>query len=369
MPESLMTSPPTAATVIGAPAVPVVTTPETGRIDSADRLTPLDGWRGISILAVVAAHMLPLGPKSWQLNEAAGLLGMSLFFTLSGFLITSMLYKHMDIRAFFIRRACRILPLALLYITIALFIIGAPAKTFLAHYLFAITYWDPVSNMNDLTGHLWSVCVEIHFYIFIGLLCLIFRRAAFYMLPILCLAVTINHMLIPRKPEDPYYSIVTHLRVDEILAGACLALVYLRFIKFGSQKILSLALLQPILLILLLLACHKATGPFNYARPYLAAALVGSSLFIPNLLQRFLKIKILAYIAAISYAVYIFHPLSHYGWLGDGTTLEKYAKRPLCFLITWILAHLSTFYFEKWWIAKGKKWSTDKRKEVTTQPV
>lgn len=32
----------------------------------------LDGWRAISILLVLAAHFLPLGPKPWQLNIAAG---------------------------------------------------------------------------------------------------------------------------------------------------------------------------------------------------------------------------------------------------------------------------------------------------------
>ena len=37
----------------------------------------LDGWRGISILLVLAAHLLPLGPKAWRLNETAGPMGMA----------------------------------------------------------------------------------------------------------------------------------------------------------------------------------------------------------------------------------------------------------------------------------------------------
>ena len=34
----------------------------------------LDGWRGLSILAVLACHLIPLGPSSWNINDAAGLL-------------------------------------------------------------------------------------------------------------------------------------------------------------------------------------------------------------------------------------------------------------------------------------------------------
>ena len=55
------------------------------------RFPVLDGWRGISILCVLSAHMLPLGPKSWQLNATTATIGMSIFFTLSGFLITTTL--------------------------------------------------------------------------------------------------------------------------------------------------------------------------------------------------------------------------------------------------------------------------------------
>jgi peptidoglycan/LPS O-acetylase OafA/YrhL len=47
------------------------------------RLAILDGWRAVSILLVLAAHMLPLGPKRLIINVMVGSIGMSLFFTLS----------------------------------------------------------------------------------------------------------------------------------------------------------------------------------------------------------------------------------------------------------------------------------------------
>ena len=218
--------------------------------------------------------------------------------------------------------------------------------------------------MTFLTGHLWSICVEIHFYLFIGIACFLFRRYAFYLLPLVAIAVTAM-----RVHWHVYNSIATHLRVDEILAGACLALVYNNFNGGGIPKVLALPIVQPVLAVLLLLSCHKLGGPLNYARPYFAAALVGSTLYQANLLRRLLMMRWLAYVAAISYALYIVHPLTLHGWLASGNKWVMYAKRPLCFVISFGLAHLSTFTWEKYWIGRGKAWSEDRRREVATQPV
>jgi peptidoglycan/LPS O-acetylase OafA/YrhL len=81
-------------------------------VNSPGRLPILDGLRAISILLVLAAHMLPLGPKVIALNSTAGAMGMSLFFALSGFLIASTLIHNADIREFLVRRLTRIVPLA-----------------------------------------------------------------------------------------------------------------------------------------------------------------------------------------------------------------------------------------------------------------
>jgi len=47
-----------------------------------------------------------------------------------------------------------------------------------------------------------------------------------------------------------------------------------------------------------------------------------------------------------------------YGWLGSGNGVERYlVKRPVGFVLVFLLAHLSTFYYEKRWIQWGKRWS------------
>jgi len=72
----------------------------------------LDGLRAVAVLLVIASHVF----QGWYIN--AGPVGVMLFFALSGFLITAMLVEQhgehgaIDLRAFFIRRARRLLPAA-----------------------------------------------------------------------------------------------------------------------------------------------------------------------------------------------------------------------------------------------------------------
>src|SRR5690348_87525 len=99
------------------------------------RVPVLDGLRGISILLVLSAHMLPLGPKALKLNDAAGAMGMSLFFALSGFLITSVLHGNQNIFEFSVRRLARIIPLAYAYSII----------------VFSLVYYDPRAALGTMT--------------------------------------------------------------------------------------------------------------------------------------------------------------------------------------------------------------------------
>lgn len=308
----------------------------------------LDGWRGISILVVLAAHMLPLGPKRFEMNGAVGAAGMALFFTLSGFLITSTLLYQPSVPVFAIRRFCRILPLAWLYMLITLPIMHTAYAAYPAHFLFYANL--PPFWLGDLTAHLWSLCVEMQFYIGVAVLCLLLGRRGLLVLPILCLAVTANRII-----HGEGESIVTWFRVDEILVGATLALL---MHLPGSDKLRRwLMPINPYLLMVLLIAAgHNRLPWLNYARPYIAATLVGCTLVRKhNILSVALESTFLRYIAKVSYALYVLHPLTVHGWLGSGGTMVKYAKRPLCFALTFLGAHLSTNYYEHYWIQWGKK--------------
>jgi peptidoglycan/LPS O-acetylase OafA/YrhL len=110
----------------------------------------------------------------------------------------------------------------------------------------------------------------------------------------------------------------------------------------------------------------------EYLRPYLAACLVGCTLLRQQptaraelQLRRILSTRSLAYVAEISYALYIVHPLLADTWLGSGSKLVKYAKRPLLLAACFGLAHASTFWYEKRWIAWGRRLSAGKAAQVT----
>jgi len=312
----------------------------------------LDGWRGLSILIVLAGHLLPLGPKAWHMNVAAGLFGMVIFFNLSGFLITHFLLNRPDILDFMIRRLFRILPLAWLYMGLVLYIDPVSSHAWWAHFLFYANY--PPKPLITATDHLWSLCVEIHFYLGIALLAGIFKKRGLMMIPLLCLGFTLLRVF-----AGMHYSVITHFRVDEILAGATLALIHDN--KLGSALRIFVARgSAAVLLVLLLLASHPDSGFIQYLRPYFAALLVGSTLFNrESMLVPALTNRVLAYIASISYALYIIHPFLMTTWLGSGDLLQKYAKRPLLLTVLFVSAHVSTFYYEKRWMEMGR-WLSEK---------
>ena len=76
------------------------------------------------------------------------------------------------------------------------------------------------------------------------------------------------------------------------------------------------------------------------------------------------------YIAAISYALYVVHPLTIYGWFNQGSRVERYLfKRPISFMMMFGAAHISTFYWEKFWIQTGRKWIEARRMRLAKSAV
>ena len=304
------------------------------------RIPILDGWRATSILLVLGAHLLPLGPKSLQLNDVAGAMGMALFFTLSGFLIVQFLAAGAPLGRFVLKRLARIIPLCWAAILVLLFWRHYDAVTIARNLLF-VSNLPPASLLYG-GAHLWSLCVEMQFYLFVAGLCLLFGRRGLYVVPVAALAVTCA-----RAVAGETISIVTWHRVDEILAGGTIALIYSGWMGVKAAEMLRRLWVWPFG-IALFLASHPDMGGFQYVRPYAAALLVGSSLTqAPALLHRVLVSRPMAYIAEISYALYVVHGVLAHSWLGAGDTFERYLKRPLLFAATFALAHVSTRYFEQ----------------------
>lgn len=334
----------------------------------ADHIKALDGLRAISILLVLATHALPLGPSFLRLNEASGAMGMSLFFCLSGFLIVSLLARNADAVSFLTRRVLRIVPAVAVYVLLMVLIFGIGWRAVMENALFITNYSFDGRGRGEVAApmtHLWSLSVEMHFYLAIGLAALVMGKRCVWLVIPAALIVTAT-----RINSGVTINIATHLRVDEILSGGILALITLHYADRLRGMLARPGVASAVLGVAILLwigSCHPAGGALMYARPYCAALVVGIVIYsrIP-FLHALLEGRIAAYIAKISYALYIYHPLMLWGWMDEGSTLERYLlKRPVSFALAFAAAHVSTFWWEARWQVLARRLTNGRRPQVT----
>jgi peptidoglycan/LPS O-acetylase OafA/YrhL len=220
-----------------------VTLPLTEYFPEKGTIPSLDGLRAISISIVLVSH-------AGYGNVVPGGLGVTIFFFLSGYLITTLLLDEhersgqISIGKFYLRRVFRLFPplLVTLIIAYSLEVLGLldggiSWAGVLAQLLYFANYYslffDPGNTTAAGTGILWSLAVEEHFYmiypaVLAGLLALgLSRQRIAVVLAILCLAVLAWRMGLAGQPnfetDRTYYSSDT--RIDSILFGCLLALV------------------------------------------------------------------------------------------------------------------------------------------------
>ena len=145
----------------------------------------------------------------------------------------------------------------------------------------------------------------------------------------------------------------THLRVDEILAGGCVAIAFGKSRQRRRCDSYHLA----VAVAFWITASLWFTGPLQFLRPYSSALLLWVTLQLKGgPLLKVLESSTARYIATISYALYVIYPITAHGWMNEGSTFERYAlKRPISFALTFLLAHLSTFYYELRWTERAKR--------------
>ena len=142
----------------------------------SERIQILDGWRGVAVLMVLFGHFVPL-PGS----EIARL-GVELFFVLSGRLMAQILIvKKAALPRFFWRRLSRIFPALIVFVLVVMLLSTfgrfAPSPleffsvlTMWSNYLFTFAPREPVF------GHTWSLAIEEHSYIALGLIAFLTAR-------------------------------------------------------------------------------------------------------------------------------------------------------------------------------------------------
>jgi peptidoglycan/LPS O-acetylase OafA/YrhL len=213
--------------------------------DKARNIPSLDGMRAISILLVTVAH------SSWNFSRwiriplTSYLLfahtGVSVFFVISGFLITSLLLKEFNatgtiaLRRFYLRRAFRIFPAFYFYLGIifGLVLLGV-FHTPLRAFFFAATYTSdyypgPGSGFGGLQ-HLWSLSVEEQFYLlWPAALLLLRKRRALYLAWFLILVSPLSRAITYVVLAPSHRAMVGrmfHSSIDTIMFGCLLALLW-----------------------------------------------------------------------------------------------------------------------------------------------
>jgi len=219
---------------------------------SRSHVPALDGVRGMAILLVLVSHLMLFNDRtgnrfgdSLSALRGLGWVGVDLFFVLSGFLITGILFDTLHdphyFRSFYMRRFLRIFPLYYGFLFFLL-ILGhwGPGMHFgwdgrqyvLLTYLQNTGIWFPVTDFHpglwaDL-DHFWSLAVEEQFYLFWPLLVFLVRerrRLIALALVLSGIALVLRIMLYLHGSSPLLIFMLTPCRMDTLLLGAVAALI------------------------------------------------------------------------------------------------------------------------------------------------
>jgi len=295
-------------------------------------IASLDGIRAISVLIVIAAHS--------GFVTVPGGLGVTIFFFLSGYLITTlMLAEHertgeLDIVRFYARRVFRLMPplivtLAIVYgLTFAGLVPGGITLAGLASQLlyFANYYqifFDPGNTIPGGTGVLWSLAVEEHYYICYPIIMSFLLRNALRpsqiaaLLCVSCIAILAWRIHLVMAPDfsdyRTYYASDT--RIDSIIYGCILALIanplreYHRAqtMSLGQWAIFAVALGGLLMTLVYRSAFFRETFRYSLQGLALMPIFFFAIRYSGNALFRHLNSTWLSRLGVYSYTIYLIH--------------------------------------------------------------
>ena len=299
--------------------------------------------RAIAVLSVVVFHAFPA-------YLPGGFAGVDVFFVISGFLISSIIFKGLDsgafsIRTFYERRVRRIFP-SLLTVLIFCLVIGwfvllpdeyrrlglhsAGGASFIANLIFwdEAGYFDARAHSKPLL-HLWSLGVEEQFYVVWPLLTMLLwrwlpRHKWLVVGGIVLASFALNIALKDHLPEAAFYSPLT--RLWELLAGALLALHAQRVASPAQRMRIHPDALSVLGIALLAVAFMVIDKDKSFPGWWAVLPVLGTTLVIlagvrsrVNALG--LGSRPLVWVGLISYPLYLWHwPLLTYAYIIEGAT-------------------------------------------------
>ena len=282
------------------------------------RIPSLDGLRAISISLVVIGHWAELRDHS-DVAGAFANLGVRIFFIISGYLITTLLLNEqaksgtIGLRDFYIRRAYRILPAAIVFM-LPVFVIFRHQLSWY-HMAAAALYFANFDFGHPwFLGHLWSLSVEEQFYfLWPGVLKKWYRHRTAILTGVVAFA--------------PLYRIACHFlqlhgRADEtfpavadILAIGCLLAVFARRLPNIRGAWAAIMLLPVALVPIYAGRAHFHISPallFVYW-PLMHLSIAGILLHVVQHPYRILNLRPVVWLGKISYGLYLWQQLFVFG--------------------------------------------------------
>ena len=293
------------------------------------RFEILDVFRGFAILLVMFRHH-----EAFPYLNKIGWMGVSLFFVLSGYLISCLLFKELcingkiNIKLFYIRRGFKIYPGFYFFIIstaitlLFLFLITGHKADRLSFNSLIVECFFLQNYFHGFWYHTWSIAVEEHFYLLFPLILSIFKfdtiknNTKFYLftclLIIMILFLRTTNFFFNQSYEIYRDIFATHLRIDGLIFGVMIG--YDQFFNKGKLKnyVFENKFISFILMILLLLPSLIFTmeSPVTYTLGFTTISLAFSILILLSLnYQTYVFknkiIKFFIFIGTCSYAIYL----------------------------------------------------------------
>lgn len=331
----------------------------------------IDGLRAVAVLAVLLFHLDPR-----YLN--AGYLGVDIFFVISGYLITRIVYTELmnhkyTFTNFYVRRSKRILPPLYFMAVVTLiagYIILLPndfyktgiavlgAILFASNMQFALRTGDYFSSDSSEWPmlHTWSLSVEEQYYFVLPLaLIVIIRFLKVNLIATMCVVAIASFALAEFMSAKSnlaglsYYFLLT--RMGELLVGSILAILHAKGTVEKSNSDLVAAIATAILIATLVFFDKQFAFPGFSA--LLACVPIAMLIHCENTwVNRLLANKVVVWVGLLSYSLYLFHwPVLAYARYILNTT-EGYLHLPLavqaiCLALIFLLSVISYYAVER----------------------
>jgi peptidoglycan/LPS O-acetylase OafA/YrhL len=325
----------------------------------------LDGLRGIAVLLVMAGHFEVVGFRR------GGIVGVTIFFALSGFLITALLAEEHErsgrarLGRFYLRRAYRLLPALVVFVAAAsLYEAARGATDHLVRNagasLFYVANWVAIDAGGfGKFGHVWSLSVEEQFYllwpaVLLATLAVVkdTRRAAFVALAGAVACGAVRLALAESGSSFDRILFGTDTRGDALLLGCFIALLFVSGTRWLAMPS---AAVGAALVVFALVSTLDSTTKLAVL---LAVMAVGSALLVAGLASAprwpVLELPALVWVGRISYGLYLWHFLfTTVAKQGDG--IVRVASVTAAAALTFAAAALSYRFVERPFLVRKQR--------------